>query len=145
MVKLSDCSMCQGPMFAADGSQYPQKIAELDVCTAIVNRDWQFYKGSTVLVYQDHVTELHHLSPELQNRFLADGARVATAIEKAYPGIKLNHGLFGNMVPHLHWHMVVRRSTDPEPKATIWESPIPTSELSDDDIFDIASEIRANL
>ena len=145
MAKLPDCSMCQGPMFVADGSQYPQKIAELDVCTAILNRDWQFYEGSAVLVYQDHVTELHHLPIELQNRFLADGSRVASALEKTYPGIKLNHGLFGNMVPHLHWHLVVRRATDPDPRATIWEEPIPKLELSDEDLFNIAEKIKANL
>ncbi|MBT97309.1 MAG: HIT family protein [Dehalococcoidia bacterium] len=145
MARMTDCPMCQGPMFAADGSQHPQKIAELDVCTVIVNRDWQFYKGSAVLVYQDHVTELHHLSTDLQNRFLADGSRVAAALEKTYPGIRLNHGLFGNMVPHLHWHMVVRRPTDPDPKSTIWEAPIPNLDLSDEDIFNTASEILANL
>jgi diadenosine tetraphosphate (Ap4A) HIT family hydrolase len=145
MSKLPDCSMCQDPMLAMDGSQFPQKIAELDVCTALVNRDWQFYKGSTILVYQDHVTELHHLPLELQSRFLADASRVATALEKAFPGLKLNHGLFGNVMPHLHWHMVVRRQTDPDSKATIWESPIPNLNLSDDEISVTAAEIRNNL
>ena len=145
MSKLPDCSMCQDPMLAMDGSPFPQKIAELDVCTAWVNRDWQFYKGSTILVYQDHVTELHHLPLELQSRFLADASRVATALEKAFPGLKLNHGLFGNVMPHLHWHMVVRRQTDPDSKATIWESPIPNLNLSDDEISATAAEIRNNL
>ncbi len=137
--------MCQDPIFAAHGGAHPLKIAELDVCTAIINRDWQFYKGTTVLVYQDHVTELHHLTQQLQNRFLADGSRVATALEKSFPGMKLNHGLFGNVVSHLHWHQVVRRPTDPDPKATIWENPIPNSGLSDQDLSSIASEIRGNL
>ena len=111
----------------------------------MVNRDWQFFKGSTILVFQDHVTELHHLPQELQRRFLEDVSRVAGALEKAFPGTKLNHGLFGNTMPHLHWHMIVRRQTDPDPKSTIWESPFPVLEQSDAAFLSIAEEIRSYL
>jgi len=145
MANILDCFMCQDPMFSQKGSQYPQKIAELDVSTAIVNRDWQFFKGSTILVFQDHVTELHHLPQELQRRFLEDASLMAGALEKAFPGTKLNHALFGNTMPHLHWHMMVRRQSDPDPKSTIWESPFPILEQSDADFLSIAEEIRSFL
>ncbi len=145
MTNRSDCLMCLDPIFTAPTEAHPLKIADLDVSIAIINKDWQFYRGTTILVYQDHVTELHHLTQELQNRFIADGTRVSAALEKLFPGIKLNHGLFGNVVSHLHWHQVVRRSTDPNPNTTIWESPIPTSGLSVEDLSRIASEIRGKL
>jgi len=132
-------------MFSETGSLHPQKIAELDDCTVILNRDWQFFKCTVILVFQDHVTELHHLSTELQSRFIADASRVASALEKTFPGTKLNHGLFGNTMPHLHWHMMVRRETDPDPKSTIWESPFPILEQSDRDFFDTAKIIQRNL
>ena len=119
MTQIVDCFMCQDPMFTEKGSQFPQKIAELGVSIAILNRDWQFFRGSTILVFQDHVTELHHLTPKLQHRFMDDAARMAAALEKSFPDAKLNHGLFGNATPHLHWHIIIRRSTDPDPKSTI--------------------------
>jgi diadenosine tetraphosphate (Ap4A) HIT family hydrolase len=145
MAKIADCFMCQDPMFTEVGSRHPQKIAELGVCTAILNRDWQFFRGSTILVFQDHVTELHHLSPELQHQLMDDASRMAKALEKTFPDCKLNHGLFGNTMPHLHWHIMVRREADPNPQTTIWEAPFPTLKLSDDEFKATASDILRNL
>ena len=145
MTKIADCFMCHDPMFTEKGRRHPQKIAELDVCVAILNRDWQFFRGTAILVFRDHVTELHHLRPEFQHRFMDDATRLAMALEKTFPGVKLNHGLFGNTMPHLHWHIIVRRGSDPDPKATIWESDIPVLEQSDQDFLQTAEEIRQNL
>ena len=145
MNQTQDCFMCQDAMFTERGKQYPQKIAALGVSTAILNRDWQYFRGTTLLVFQDHVTELHHLTPELQHKFMDDAARVATALEKTFPNAKLNHGLFGNTTPHLHWHMIVRRATDPDPKSTIWESDFPKVILSSEEFLATAEEIRRNL
>ena len=145
MNKTEDCFMCQDSMFTERGNQYPQKIASLGVSTAILNRDWQFFRGTTLLVFQDHVTELHHLTPELQHRFMDDAARMAAALEKTFPYAKLNHGLFGNTTPHLHWHIIVRRATDPDPKSTIWESDFPKLTQSAEDFLKTAAEIRRNL
>ena len=145
MTRIEDCFMCQDLMFTEKGSQHPQKIAELGVCTAILNRDWQFFRGTTILVFQDHVTELHHLTAQLQHRFMDDAARMSAALEMTFPDAKLNHGLFGNTMPHLHWHIIVRRATDPNPKSTIWESDFPTVIQSDEDFQKTATEIRRNL
>ena len=145
MTKMANCFMCQDPMFTRKGGQYAQKIAELGVCTAILNRDWQFFRGTTILVFQDHVTELHHLSTELQHRFMDDAARMAATLEKSFPNAKLNHGLFGNTMPHLHWHIIVRRATDPDPKTTIWETEFPKLKQSDEDFRKTAAEISQNL
>ena len=145
MNKVADCFMCQDPMFSETGSSHPQKIADLSVCTAILNRDWQYFRGTTILVFQDHVTELHHLSSKLQHRFMDNASRMAKALEKTYPDAKLNHGLFGNTMPHLHWHMMVRRETDPSPKTTIWEAPFPTLKPTDEEFEATAAEILANL
>ena len=142
---MPDCFMCQDSMFTNPSSHHPQKIITLDVSTVILNRDWQFFRGSVILVYQAHVTELHHLTTELQHRFMSDASRMASALEKTFPGCKLNHGLFGNTVPHLHWHMIVRRETDPNPKTTIWEEPFPVLKPSDTDFEKTAAEIVRNL
>ena len=137
--------MCQDPIYTEKGHEHPRKIAELDVSTAVLNGDWQFYKGSTILVFQDHVTELHHLTPDLRNRFADDACRVSAALERTFQPIKLNPGLLGNAVAHLHWHMIVRRLTDPYPRRSIWEDEFPKLQLSDEDFEGIASEIRRNL
>ena len=145
MTQLEVCPMCQDSIYADKGREHPRKIAELDVSTAVLNRDWQFFKGSTILVFQDHVTELHHLTPALQHRFMDDASRMAAALEKTFQPIKLNHGLLGNATAHLHWHMIVRRPTDPYPRRSIWEDEFPKLQLSDEDFEGIASDIRRNL
>ncbi|PKB58370.1 MAG: hypothetical protein BZY83_07590 [SAR202 cluster bacterium Casp-Chloro-G2] len=137
--------MCQDAIFTEREGQYPNKIAELDVCTAVLNRDWQFFRGSTILVFRDHVKELHHLTSELQRRFMDDAARVATALEKTFPGLKLNHALLGNATPHLHWHLIVRHSTDPHPRLSIWEFEFPKTGQSDEELIGTADQIRRNL
>jgi diadenosine tetraphosphate (Ap4A) HIT family hydrolase len=144
MTKAPDCFMCQDSIFEK-GTRHPIKIAELGVSTAILNRDWQFYKGSTLLVFHDHERELHHLDPATQHRFIDDASRVAAALEKTYPVLKINHGLLGNAAPHLHWHLIVRRDTDPHPRLSIWESKIPKVDLTDVDYANIAGEIYRNL
>ena len=139
------CFMCEDPMFTGMEGSFPQKIADLEVSTVILNRDWQFFKGSTLLVYRDHITELHHLDPPMRHQFMDDASRVSAALEMAYPGVKLNHGLFGNAVPHLHWHIIVRRDTDPDPRSTIWESPFEVVEPSEQDLLATVEKIRQHL
>ena len=145
MTNPAGCFMCEDPMFTGTEGSFPQKIANLKVSTVILNRDWQFFKGSTLLVYNEHITELHHLDPAMQYQFMDDASRVSAALEMAYPGGKLNHGLFGNTVPHLHWHIIVRRHTDPDPKTTIWESPFDVVEASEQDLLATAGQIRQYL
>lgn len=137
--------MCNDPIFSDPTNNHPRVIARLSVSTAILNLDWQFFEGSTILVFQNHITELHHATPLSQHQFMDDASRMATALNKTFPNIKLNHGLFGNAEPHLHWHMIVRRETDPTPRTTIWESEFPIVNKSDEDFKSLADRIRLNL
>ena len=145
MTNSLGCFMCNDPMFTRKEGSFPQKIADLKVSTVILNRDWQFFKGSTLLVYNEHITELHHLDPAMQYQFMDDASRVSAAMEMGYQEVKLNHGLFGNSVPHLHWHIIVRRDTDPDPTSTIWEASFEVLEPSEQDFLDTAEQIRRYL
>jgi diadenosine tetraphosphate (Ap4A) HIT family hydrolase len=46
---------------------------------------------------------------------------------------------------HLHWHLIPRRLTDPNPKRPIWAAPFPEVSLSNEEFTQIADEIRRNL
>ena len=82
MTSNADCEFCRDPLFTGKDPNHPQLIAQLDVSTAILNRDWQYYRGSSLLVLRDHVTELHHLEPEMRHRFMDDACRLAAAVDK---------------------------------------------------------------
>ena len=38
---------------------------------------------------------------------------VAAALNRAFNPTKINYELLGNMVPHMHWHIVPRFTTTP--------------------------------
>lgn len=145
MAIINGCFMCDDPMFTEAGSKWPRKIIELDVSTAILNRDWQYYEGTTILVFRDHETELHRLTPDVRHRFVDDAARISEALERTFRPDKLNHALLGNTIAHLHWHLIPRQRSDPNPKSTIWESEIPVRHPTDEDFAGIASRIRSNI
>ncbi len=145
MDRRDGCEMCEDPMFAEVGSEHPRKIMDLDVSIAILNRDWQYYEGASILVFRGHETELHQLTPDMRHRFADDAARIAEALEGAFQPAKLNHALLGNTVPHLHWHMIPRRQSDPNPKSSIWEEDIPQRQLTDEEFARLASRIRSNV
>ena len=141
----TNCPMCQDQLFTQPGLEHPQKIADLDVSTAVLNRDWQFYRGSSILVFRGHVTELHHLEPDIRRMFTDDAFRMAEALDKTFMPLKIDHALFGNVVRHLHWHLIPRRETDPFPTRAIWEDEFPQSASRDEELQELADQIRRNL
>ena len=144
MTRFEDCSMCQDPLYTEYGLKHPQKIADLDVSTAVLNRNWQFYKGSTIVVFRDHVTELHQLEPEIRRQFMEDACRMAEALDKTFEPLKMNHALLGNAARHLHWHLIPRRQSDPYPTRSIWEDEFPQLLLSDQEFRELAEQIRSH-
>ena len=79
MTSGADCKICQDSLFTEKGVGHPQRIAKLDVSIAILNREWQYYWGSSLLVFRDHVTELHHLESDIRRRFMEDACHLADA------------------------------------------------------------------
>jgi diadenosine tetraphosphate (Ap4A) HIT family hydrolase len=48
---------------------------------------------------------------------------VAAALAGLLKPAKMNYELLGNMVPHMHWHLVPRFETDPLWPRPIWSEP----------------------
>jgi len=124
----------------------PTWIANLQVSTAIVC-DNQICRGYSILVYnKEHVTELFQLTEEDRAAYMEDLNKVAKAIYDAYHPCKMNYELLGNVVPHLHWHIIPRRETDPiDLHWPIWGKDYTKVTLSDDEYRKIVGEIRAHL
>lgn len=110
---MSDCPMCRRWEDDRD-----LRIVELPHSYVILNRD-QYFPGYTLLFTKDHVTELFHLDRELRRGLMDEVSRVAQALFTIYAPAKINYELLGNMVPHIHWHIVPRFSSEP-----LWPRPI---------------------
>ncbi len=76
------------------------------------------------VVWDAHVAELSDLSADERNRCMDVVVRVEHALRTALPeGLrpdKINLAAFGNMVPHLHWHVIARYRWDSHFPSPVW-------------------------
>ncbi|GFE62176.1 HIT family protein [Geobacter sp. AOG2] len=114
---LSPCPMCSRWESDAD-----LRIAELDHSYVILNRD-QFFPGYTLLFSKTHVTELFHLDRRVRSELTEEISRVAKALFDVFQPDKINYELLGNMVPHMHWHLVPRFTSEKAWPRPIWTEP----------------------
>ncbi len=92
---------------------------ESTVSVAKLNPD-QAFEGYTFLTLKWHEEELYKLADKDRKRFLEDMSLVANALSKAFKPDKMNYELLGNSMPHLHWHLVPRYTSDPMWGRPIW-------------------------
>lgn len=114
---MNDCPMCR--RWDADTDM---RITELPNSYLILNRD-QYFPGYVLLFTKKHVTELFHLDREVRSALMEEVSSVAVALYDLYTPEKINYELLGNMVPHIHWHIVPRFSTESLWPRPIWSEP----------------------
>lgn len=110
---MTDCPMCRRWDDDSD-----LRVAELEHSFVVLNRD-QYFPGYTLLFTKQHVTELFHLEQTVRSGLMEEVSRVAEALSSLFRPDKINYELLGNMVPHIHWHLVPRHATGP-----LWPRPI---------------------
>jgi diadenosine tetraphosphate (Ap4A) HIT family hydrolase len=113
----NDCPMCRRWEDDAD-----LRVAEMTHSYVILNRD-QFFPGYTLLFTKDHVTELFHLDQDVRTGLMEEVNLVAKAVYEVFRPAKINYELLGNMVPHIHWHIVPRFASEPLWPRPIWAEP----------------------
>ena len=69
----------------------------------------QNFPGRCVVQYKDHKTELYQLTAQELHDFSDDVAVVAHAIQELFKADKINYGIFGDGVPHLHYHVIPKK------------------------------------
>lgn len=99
--------------------------------------------GYTIMIWKrDHTVELTSLSYEQVRDYWTDVVNVARAIMRLFSPIKMNYVTLGNVVPHLHTHIVPRFFDDAAPGGSL---PMDTSELEswpEDDFQRQVAQIR---
>jgi diadenosine tetraphosphate (Ap4A) HIT family hydrolase len=118
------CLMCRRWEEDAD-----LRIIAFEHSYLILNRD-QFFPGYCLLFAKQHATELFHLDTVVRQGMMEEVTRTAAALAKLFQADKINYELLGNMVPHIHWHLVPRMNSDPLWPRPIWSEPHPETYLS---------------
>ena len=88
-------------------------------CRVVIVRD-RDYAGYCRVIWNSHVKEMTHL----QNAQRAHCMCIVFAVEQAVREVlvpdKINLASFGNMAPHLHWHIIPRYAQDPHFPNPVW-------------------------
>lgn len=116
----SDCVLCKeaGGLPVFHGAQLRVIRAEEAGFPA-------FYR----VIWNAHVAELSDLSDEDRNACMAAVVAVERVVRQQLAPTKINLAALGNMVPHLHWHVIARYDWDSHFPAPVWASPLRPRDL----------------
>jgi len=83
-----------------------------DPALAVVAVDEPGYPGFTRVVWKAHVKEMTDLAPAERAHVMAAVWAVEAAQRAVMAPHKVNLASFGNMTPHVHWHVIPRYTDD---------------------------------
>jgi diadenosine tetraphosphate (Ap4A) HIT family hydrolase len=92
------------------------QTAQLRVIRATEEGFPAFYR----VVWQDHVAEFSDLSAAQRQHCMEVAALVEQALRRHLQPTKVNLAALGNMVPHLHWHVIARFDWDSHFPSPVW-------------------------
>lgn len=84
------------------------KICDMKACELYLNKE-QSYPGRLILVLKKHAEELFELEAVEQAEFMEDLCRATKAMHELYSPEKINCGMYGDVVKHLHVHIVPKK------------------------------------
>jgi diadenosine tetraphosphate (Ap4A) HIT family hydrolase len=108
---MKKCELCEQPGGAA---------LWCDAACRVVLVEERGYPGFCRVIWNAHVSEMTDLAAEERFHLM----RVVFAVEAALREImnphKINLASFGNMTPHVHWHVIARFTSDPHFPEPVW-------------------------
>jgi diadenosine tetraphosphate (Ap4A) HIT family hydrolase len=90
-----------------------------DFCRVVLV-DEPHYPGFVRVILNQHVREMTDLVPEERSRLMMMVCKAEKAIRDVMQPDKINLASLGNVVPHLHWHVIPRFEDDPHFPKPVW-------------------------
>ena len=78
------------------------------------------YPGFCRVVWEAHVKEMTDLSEDDRLHLMQVVFAVESVLREQLDPEKINLASLGNLVPHIHWHVIPRYSDDPQFPQPIW-------------------------
>lgn len=105
------CSLCQTP--GGTVLWQNEQLRVIDAGDAL-------YPGFTRVIWTAHVVEMTDLTTAEQAELLRFVLLVEQVQRAELKPAKVNLAAFGNVVPHLHWHVIPRWQDDPHFPQAVW-------------------------
>ncbi|OGA95073.1 MAG: HIT domain-containing protein [Burkholderiales bacterium RIFCSPHIGHO2_12_FULL_61_11] len=109
--KIAGCALCQ-----SDGGLLIFRNEHLRVIQANEAGFPAFYR----VVWNRHVAEFSDLSAAERDTCMNAVVIVEQVLRSELPPCKINLAALGNVVPHLHWHVMARFTWDSHFPAPVW-------------------------
>jgi len=110
-----DCPLCAG-----SGGEVLAQCRDFRV----VWPDEPGHPGLLRVIWQAHVAEMSELAAADRNRLMAAVFELESLMRRLLLPDKVNLASLGNMVAHLHWHVIPRWRDDLQFPASIWTLPV---------------------
>ena len=114
------CPMCE--QGRPEETEYGARFFAGEVADAYLQKANVQRAYSVVIWRGRHVAEPTELSAEEAAQYWLEVLEAGRRIERALEPVKLNYDVLGNMLPHLHTHVIPRYADDPKPG---WPFPFP--------------------
>ncbi|WP_288842025.1 HIT family protein [uncultured Deefgea sp.] len=86
----------------------------------IILADEAGYPGLCRVILNAHRVEMSDLTPSERTQLMNIVWEVERIVRQCLKPHKINLASLGNMVPHVHWHIIPRWENDPHFPAPIW-------------------------
>jgi diadenosine tetraphosphate (Ap4A) HIT family hydrolase len=123
LVRGDQCPVCDLIQIPDHKDAHLLPIADLSFSRLCLAKN-QFVPGYCVLLCRTHVIEPYDLIADARIQFFDDLAMAGKVLQVAFNADKMNYNILGNVVPHLHVHLIPRYFTDNAPHRPI--DPTPT-------------------
>ena len=108
------CELC-----TSDGGEL---ISRTDKYRVVLVND-VLYPGFCRVIWNAHIKEMTDLPIADRSVLMAAVCTVESAVRRIMQPEKINLACFGNMTPHLHWHVIPRYQDDVHFPHPVWAEP----------------------
>lgn len=140
---MTNCPLCKEALKPEEG----QLIWHGDDCRIMIVNDPDL-PGFCRVIWNHHVTEMSDLTQGQREHLMTLVYAVEEAIRQVMHPDKVNLAALGNMVPHIHWHVIPRYQDDVFFPASVWsnktqETPKSVLESRKNLVKDLPAAIKA--
>lgn len=110
-IEREHCELC--------GSPGGELIWENPLCRVVAVTE-QDYPGFCRVILNRHASEMTDLPDADRHELMRIVFAVETALRQLYEPDKINLASFGNLTPHIHWHVIPRWNNDRHFPHSVW-------------------------
>jgi len=117
LAAMSDCALCANP-----GGEI---LWQDESCRVVLveGDEGRDFPGFCRVVWQAHVAEMSELAASERRHLMNVVFAAELAVREVMRPDKINLASLGNVVPHLHWHVIPRWRSDSRFPAPVWSAP----------------------